>query len=101
MIGDLRFVTTYICKQTLTGFLYFRYCRYQKCCAIGMKTEFVMTNEDISEMKQKANESKNSGIQSKYLVPTSYEKRCKNQNQVDLNGWEPDEDFLEWLLKDE
>ena len=65
-----------------------------------MKAEFVMTNEDISEMKQKANESKYSGIQSKYLAPTNYEKRCKDV-QEDLNVLEPDEDFLQWLLKDE
>ena len=66
-----------------------------------MNGDFVMTNEDIHEMKLKANEAKSSGIQSKHLAPTSYEKRCKNeQTQVDplLNGWEPDDEFMEWLL---
>ena len=79
----------------------FSFCRYQKCCSVGMNTNFVMTNEDIVEMKEKAHVAKSSGMESKYLAPTSYEKRCKGQMQVDLNGWEPDEDFMQWLLQDE
>ena len=65
-----------------------------------MNSDFVMTNEDIHEMKLKANEAKSSGIQSKHLAPTSYEKRCKDSVQVDLSDWEPEEEFLQWLLND-
>ena len=66
-----------------------------------MNPDFVMTDEDIAEMKLKANEAKCHGIQSKHLAQTSYEKRCKDpQIQPDLNGWEPDEEFMEWLLKE-
>ena len=66
-----------------------------------MNPDFVMTDEDIAEMKLKANEAKCHGIQSKDLAQTSYEKRCKDpQIQPDLNGWEPDEEFMEWLLKE-
>ena len=36
-----------------------------------------------------------------YIAQTSYENRCKDpQIQADLNGWEPDEEFMEWLLKE-
>ena len=66
-----------------------------------MNGDFVMTNEDIVEMKQKASEAKCSGIQSKNLAPTSYERRTNQAlqtTQVDLNGWEPDDEFMEWLL---
>ena len=66
-----------------------------------MNTNFVMTKEDIIEMKEKANAAKSSGMESKYLAPTSYEKRCKGQFQIDLNGWEPDEEFMQWLLQNE
>ena len=66
-----------------------------------MNQDFVMTDEDIAEMKLKANEAKCHGIQSKHLAQTSYEKRCKDlQIQPDLNGWEPDEEFMDWLLKE-
>ena len=66
-----------------------------------MNPDFVMTDEDIAEMKLKANEAKCHGIQSKHLAQTSYEKRCKDlQIQPDLNGWEPDEEFMDWLLKE-
>ena len=67
-----------------------------------MNPDFVMTDEYIVEMKLKANEAKcHHGIQSKHLAQTSYEKRCKTpQIQADLNGWEPDEEFMEWLLKE-
>ena len=66
-----------------------------------MNPDFVMTDEDIAEMKLKANEAKCHGIQSKHLAQTSYEKRCKDpQIKPDLNGWEPDEEFMEWLLKE-
>ena len=66
-----------------------------------MNAEFVMTKDDIIEMKQKAKKAKCSGVQSKNLAPTSYEQRCNQamQMQVDLNGWEPDDEFMEWLLK--
>ena len=66
-----------------------------------MNPDFVMTDEDIAEMKLKANEAKCHGIQSKDLAQTSYEKRCKDPPiQVDLNGWEPDDEFMEWLIKE-
>ena len=66
-----------------------------------MNPDFVMTDEDIAEMKLKANEAKCHGIQSEQLAQTSYEKRCKNPPiQVDLNGWEPDNEFMEWLIKE-
>ena len=69
-----------------------------------MNPDFVMTDEDIAEMKLKANEAKCHGIQSKHLAQTSYEKRCRNgqdpQIQVDLKGWEPDDEFMDWLLKE-
>ena len=66
-----------------------------------MNPDFVMTDEDTVEMKLKANEAKCHGIQSKHLAQTSYEKRCKDsQIQADLNGWEPDEEFMEGLLKE-
>ena len=80
---------------------YFSYCRYQKCCTIGLNKNFVMTKDDIAEMKEKIHEAKITGIRCKYLALTNYEKRCKDQIEVDLNGWEPEEDFLQWLLKGE
>ena len=57
-----------------------------------------MTRDDIAEMKEKVRDAKRTGIQSKYLAPTSYETRCQ---EVELNAWEPDENFLQWLLKDD
>ena len=60
-----------------------------------------MTKDDIAEKKEKIHEAKITGIRPKYLALTSYEKRIKDQFQVDLNGWEPEEEFLQWLLTDE
>ena len=60
-----------------------------------------MTKDDIAEKKEKIHEAKITGIRPKYLALTSYEKRIKDQFQVDLNGWEPEEEFLQWLLNDE
>ena len=66
-----------------------------------MNTNFVMTNDDIEEMKEKVQDSKLTGIEAKYLAPTNYEKRCKDSVQVDLSDWEPEEEFLQWLLNDQ
>ena len=43
-----------------------------------MKRDFVMTSEDVEEMKLKADEVKKTGIPSKHLVPTSYQLRTKS-----------------------
>ena len=87
-------------KLKLNIFLhYFSFCRYKKCCLIGMKAKFVMTIDDIAEMKEKAKDAKRNGIQSKYLAPTTCEKQCsKSQKEMD---WETEEEFLLWLLKDD
>ena len=64
-----------------------------------MKAKFVMTIDDIAEMKEKAKDVKRNGIQSKYLAPTTYENQCsKSQKEMD---WETEEEFLLWLLKDD
>ena len=60
-----------------------------------------MTRDDIAEMKEKVRDAKCTGIQAKYLAPTSYENRCQGEKEVELNVWEPDENFLQWLLKDD
>jgi len=60
-----------------------------------------MTRDDIAEMKEKVRDAKCTGIQAKYLAQTSYEKRCQGEEEVELNVWEPDENFLQWLLKDD
>ena len=54
-----------------------------------------MTKDDIAEKKEKIHEAKITGIRPKYLALTSYEKRIKDQFQVDLNVWEPKEEFLQ------
>ena len=66
-----------------------------------MNTNFVMTNDDLAEMKEKVDDAKRIGIRPKYLALTSYEKRVQVQDIDALHGWEPDEEFLQWLLQDE
>ena len=66
-----------------------------------MNTNFVMTNDDLAEMKEKVDDAKRIGIRPKYLAQTSYEKRVQVQDIDALHGWEPDEEFLQWLLQDE
>ena len=76
-----------------------------------MNTELVMTKDFIA-MKQKVEMAQQSGYQSKELSPTSYEMQCHALNtrvstfsisdqeiQVDVNGLEPDDKFVEWLMK--
>ena len=75
-----------------------------------MNAEFVMTKDDIVEMKQKAKEAQNYGIKSGDLPPTSYEMRrilntkvlsdhiSEQDMQVDNSGWEPNDEFLDWLM---
>lgn len=53
------------------------YCRYIKCCDLGMKTEFVMTKEEVKDHAEKAAIVKESGINSKFLPDTKYELRVK------------------------
>ena len=43
-----------------------------------MKNDFVMTKEDVDEMKAKAEDVKQTGIPSKLLVPTSYQLRTQS-----------------------
>ena len=43
-----------------------------------MKNDFVMTKEDVEEMKAKAEDVKKTGIPSKLLVPTLYQLRTKS-----------------------
>ena len=94
-----RYVLVPGCKLKLIFSYHFSFCRYKRCCLIGMKAKFVMTIDDIAEMKEKAKDVKRNGIQSKYLAPTTYEKQCsKSQKEMD---WETEEEFLLWLLKDD
>ena len=45
-----------------------------------MKNDFVMTKEDVDEMKAKAEDVKQTGIPSKLLVPTSYQLRTQTHS---------------------
>ena len=53
------------------------YCRYIKCFELGMKTELVMTKEEVKDHAEKAAMVKESGIASKFLPDTKYECRIK------------------------
>ena len=50
-------------------------CRFQKCLQVGMKTSWVMTKEDKTEMREKAAIKRLTGIASDVLPPTPYEER--------------------------
>ena len=50
-------------------------CRFQKCLKVGMKTSWVMTKEDKSEMREKAAIKRLTGIASDVLPLTPYEER--------------------------
>ena len=53
------------------------YCRFEKCCDMGMKAELVMSNEDAEDYKKRVDLCKKSGIASKLLPETTYRQRIK------------------------
>ena len=54
-----------------------------------MKNDFVMTKEDVDEMKAKAEDVKQTGIPSKLLVPTSYQLRTQTHSSE--KSWTPNQ----------
>ena len=54
-----------------------------------MKNDFVMTKEDVDEMKAKAEDVKQTGIPSKLLVPTSYQLRTQTLSSE--KSWTPNQ----------
>ena len=63
-----------------------------------MKNDFVMTKEDVEEMKAKAEDVKQTGIPSKLLVPTLYQLRTKSMESQEEQTVVTNEDTLPDLL---
>ena len=51
---------------------------------VGMNTDFVMTNEDIIEMKEKLKDVKSTGLQGTYLAQTLDNLRKASQQKRQL-----------------
>ena len=64
------------------------YCRYIKCCDLGMKTELVMSKEETKDYMDKAKMAKKTGIASKLLPETKYKSRIRAIQQEKNNQTE-------------